>query len=261
MDSSLSPSTPDCKQTSSLVCWIRTCLFLPLFFGTLLFFHPLQWLASLVGYSAHKSILDAMNFCILQCLRVSGARIAISGLEKLPAGRPFVLVSNHQSMFDIPLIIWTLRDRHPKFIAKKELGRGIPSISFALRTMGSVLIDRGNPAEAMVAIRKFALRCKADGFSPCIFPEGTRARDGVLKRFKTAGVLGLLEELPEYPVVVAVLKNSWQLVRYNLWPVPSPLVLEFQILDFHEKAIHEESSVRAWENRIRSALGHQRLEE
>ena len=55
-----------------------------------------------------------------------------------------------------------MRQFHPKFISKKELGKGIPSVSFNLRHGGSALIDRKNPMQAVEAIRKLALYCKGE---------------------------------------------------------------------------------------------------
>ena len=64
--------------------------------------------------------------------------------------QPYIIVCNHQSLYDIPPLIWYLRQIHPKFISKKELGRGIPSVSFNLRHGGSLLIDRAKAKDALV---------------------------------------------------------------------------------------------------------------
>ena len=50
--------------------------------------------------------------------------------EENSKGQPIIVVSNHQNMMDIPPLIWYFRHQHAKFISKKELGRGIPSVSF-----------------------------------------------------------------------------------------------------------------------------------
>ena len=68
---------------------------------------------------------------------------------------PLIIVSNHQSMNDIPPIIWYMRKYHPKFVSKIELGKGIPSVSYNLRHGGSALIDRKDSKQALVAIARF----------------------------------------------------------------------------------------------------------
>ena len=104
-------------------------LFYILFGSTLLFFHPLQWLAYKLGGSAsHRGVVNIMNLCLLRCLHVLGTRISYQTRQKLPQKTAAILISNHQSMFDIPIISWYLRTMKPKFISKIELGSGIPSI-------------------------------------------------------------------------------------------------------------------------------------
>ena len=127
-------------------------IFYIFFFINLLVFHPIQWLSlKLGGYEAHKKSVDIFNFFLLRCLNLLGTRFSIDSPYEIPVDRPCIFVANHQGMYDIPPIIWYFRRHHPKFVSKKELGKGIPSISFNLRHGGSILIDRKNrtgiPAE------------------------------------------------------------------------------------------------------------------
>lgn len=211
--------------------WLITPLYLVLFWSILLVFHPLQMVALLFGYSAHKVVLDLMNLAIITNFRTMGTRFRVRISERIPRDRPLILVSNHQSMYDIPLIIWYLRSIHPKFVAKRELGRGIPSISFALRNMGSVLVDRGNQRQALAAIGEFGELVVQRSHSACIFPEGTRARDGHMKRFKPAGLMMLIKHMPGAVIVPIALNGSWELLRYNFMPVPFGTHLSFEVLD------------------------------
>src|SRR5699024_4853508 len=116
-----------------------------LVFGlVLLIFHGIQWICLKgFGYQAHKKSVDILNWFLLRCLNILGTRFKIDIKAEIPEKVPVIIVSNHQSMWDIPPIIWHLRKYHPKFISKKALGKGIPSISFNLKYGGSVLIDRG----------------------------------------------------------------------------------------------------------------------
>lgn len=125
----------------------------------------------------------------------------------------FLLVTNHQSLLDIPLLIDVFPERRIRFVAKKELGLGIPFISLILRSQGHALITRkGDATRAMRAILRMARRCEAEGSCPTIFPEGTRSRDGEVHEFHTAGVRKILDETP-LPMVVAVLDGGWRLAK------------------------------------------------
>ena len=201
--------------------FLLTPFFLLFFFSTLVFFHPLLVIADkFLGYKYHMSVLKLMNKFILFELQFIGTKFIISLPYDLPRDRPVIIVSNHQSMFDIPLILINFTELDPKFIAKVELSRGIPSISYALRNMGSAIIDRKDQKKAIETIERFADSIKAKKIAACIFPEGTRARDGKLKKFKSAGLHTLIKKMPEAVIVPLVISGSWELLRYNFWPVP-----------------------------------------
>jgi 1-acyl-sn-glycerol-3-phosphate acyltransferase len=107
-----------------------------------------------------------------------------------------------------------------KYVAKRQLARGLPSISYNLRAGGSAIIDRGDREQAVGEIRALAERAQARGRSVAIFPEGTRARDGRLKEWKPAGALELLASAPALPVLPVAIDDSWKVVRHGLLPVP-----------------------------------------
>ena len=125
-----------------------------------------------------------MNFFLLRCLNFLGIQIHFDRPRNLTIGKPLIIVANHQSTYDIPPIIWYLKKFHPKFISKKQLGRGIPGVSFNLRNGGSVLIDRSRPEESIELIKIFAQKLERNKWSAVIFPEGTRSQDGKPKKFQ-----------------------------------------------------------------------------
>ena len=129
-----------------------------LLFGfTLVIFHAIQWICfNLFGYEAHKKSVDALCFFLVKNTFVLGTKYKVRGLEKIPAGVPIIIVSNHQSFYDIIIIGWFLRKIHPKYISKIELSKGVPSISYNLNHGGSVLINRKNPKQSLTEIRKLA---------------------------------------------------------------------------------------------------------
>ena len=200
--------------------WLLTPLHLVVFMTVLLIFHVAQMVALAFGYAAHKRVVDYLNLGVLASLKVVGARIDFDCAQALPSELPLIVVANHQSMYDIPMLGWMLREHHPKFVAKIELTKGLPSISYNLRHGGSVSIDRSDARAAMRAIQKFGKTVEEHRYAACIFPEGTRARDGVMKEFNHAGLLALIRTTPSAVIVPVAIDGSWELMRYRMRPVP-----------------------------------------
>ena len=202
-----------------------------IFFGlTLLVFHPIQWLCfNLFGYQAHKTSVDALQFCLLRCLNVLGTRFSWSNPYSISTDQPLLIVSNHQSMYDISPIMWYLRRHHVKFVSKKELGKGIPSVSYNLRHGGSVLIDRKNPRQALPAMTKFGAYIESNNRAAVIFPEGTRSKNGTPKPFKTKGLQLLFDTVPSAIVVPITVNNSWKMLRYGKFPLGIRNHLKFEV--------------------------------
>lgn len=193
-----------------------------LIFGlTIVIFHPVQWICfNLFGYGAHKKSVDYLNWCLLRCLNLLGTVIKYENYTTLPEKAPVIIVSNHQSQWDIPPIIWYLRKYHPKFISKKELGKGIPSISYNLRHGGSILIDRKNPRQAIGEMLKFSKYLQKHNRAGVIFPEGTRSKTGEPKPFRRTGLETLFKKLPNGYVIPVTINNSWKLQKWGMFPIP-----------------------------------------
>ena len=188
---------------------LLTPIFYMLFIGLLIAFHPIQYMClRFFGYHTHKNSVDLLNWCLMQCMRIMGTQISFLNFHELPDGVPKIFVCNHQSMWDISPLIWKLKSYHMKFISKKELSKNIPSVSFNLKHGGSVTIDRSNPIEAKNKIKKFAKYINTHNYSVCIFPEGSRSRDGKLKPFKIGGIQTMLEIMPNALIVPIAIKNT-----------------------------------------------------
>ncbi|MDC3132707.1 1-acyl-sn-glycerol-3-phosphate acyltransferase [Flavobacteriaceae bacterium] len=170
-----------------------------------------------------------MTWFSLRCLNLLGTRIAFEWETPIPKNTPLIIVSNHQSTYDIPPIMWHLRKHHPKFISKKELGKGIPSVSFNLRNGGSVLINRKKLKKSLQEIKVFAEKVHENKWSAVIFPEGTRSKNEIKKKFHTAGLLTLMESMPDALIVPISIQNSWQLAKYNYLPIPMGIKLKFKV--------------------------------
>ena len=141
-----------------------------LLFGLLLvIFHPIQWICfNAFGYKAHKRSVDILNFFLVCTYYVLGDRVIFINKQNLPIGRPIIFVANHQSMYDIPVMIWFLRKYHAKFISKIELAKGIPSISYNLRHGGAANIDRKDARQSITEIAALGTRMKERKWSAMI---------------------------------------------------------------------------------------------
>lgn len=192
-----------------------------LIFGLILcVFHVIQWICfNVFGYQAHKKSVDYLNLSLVRCTQILGTTYKIENLEFVPKGVPVIIVANHQSMYDVPLIIWFLRRLHPKFISKKELGKGIPSVSYNLRHGGSVLIDRKDPQQALPEIKKVAEYIEKYNRSVVIFPEGTRSKTGEPKKFSENGLKTLYQNAPSAYILPVTINNSWKLVKFGTFPM------------------------------------------
>ncbi|WP_269224454.1 lysophospholipid acyltransferase family protein [Flavobacterium sp. IMCC34518] len=185
----------------------------------LVVFHPIQWICLHVfGYQAHKKSVDYLNFILLRIVLLLGVTFSFENRERIPKGVPIIFVANHQSLYDIIAMIWFLRKFHPKFVSKKELGKGVPSVSFNLRHGGSVLIDRKDPKQAIPSIKKMANYIEKHKRSAVIFPEGTRSRTGKPKEFAQTGLKILCKNAPSAYVVPISINNSWKLMKYGTFP-------------------------------------------
>lgn len=197
-----------------------TVLYFICFGLTLIIFHPIQWFCfNVLGYQAHKVSVDWLQFSLMRCLNVLGTRFTFTNPYHIETDQPLIIVANHQSMYDISPIMWYMRKHHPKFIAKKELGKGIPSVSYNLRHGGSVLIDRKNARQAFPAIMKFGEYIEETKRAAVIFPEGTRSKNGIPKPFQTKGLEVLIKKIPSGTIVPISINNSWKMLRYGKFPM------------------------------------------
>jgi 1-acyl-sn-glycerol-3-phosphate acyltransferase len=186
----------------------------------LVIFHPIQWICfNWFGYQAHKKSVDYLNLGLLTCTRILGTTYSFEGRERLPKNAPLIIVANHQSLYDIVAIIWFMRKCHPKFVSKKELGKGIPSVSYNLRHGGSVLIDRKDPKQAIPVIKGMSEYIEKHSRSAVIFPEGTRSKTGHPKEFAQSGLKILCKYAPSAYVVPLTINNSWKMVKYGFFPL------------------------------------------
>ncbi len=165
-------------------------------------FLPLKRRLRLLGWVAARSL----GHFLAAAKAYVGIRLAYEYDRGLALPARCIVVANHQSLLDIPILLhYFTGARSLLFVAKKELGMGIPLISSVLRIQGHALVDRrGHPAASMRSLARFAQYAARNGFSPAIFPEGTRSKDGSVGKFHSAGLRRINEYEPLPLLVVAI---------------------------------------------------------
>jgi 1-acyl-sn-glycerol-3-phosphate acyltransferase len=200
--------------------WLFTVPFLLAFALILLVFDLAQRVARLFGRRPHEYVAGALQRALVYSFAICGTRLLVERSPAVRSDAAYLIIGNHQSMFDIPIFGALFFGNFPKYVSKRSLARWIPSISYNLRHGGHALIDRSDGDQAVAAIQALAADVRARGVSAVIFPEGTRGRHGSLGRFRRRGTLALLDAAPDTPVVPVCIDHSWRLLRHNLLPVP-----------------------------------------
>ena len=133
-------------------------------------------------------------------LFVSRVKISVKGWSNIDPSAPYIYMPNHQSNFDIPVLLGHLAVQF-RWLAKVELFK-IPIFGRAMRKAGYIRIDRNNRESAIKSLNVAANQIKS-GVSVLIFPEGTRSRDGKIRPFKKGGFVMAIESgVPIVPVVI-----------------------------------------------------------
>lgn len=200
--------------------WILTIPFLLAFGLALVLFDIAGRIVRPFSLRAFEAVMAALQRTLIALFFISGTRLEVERAPTIEPRRGYAVIANHQSMFDIAVIGGLLFTNYPKYVAKRELGRWIPSISLNLRHGGNALIDRKDRSQAVEAITTMARAAQDRNVSVVIFPEGARSRDGSLRTFKRGGSTALLQAADSLSVIPAAIDGSWKLLRHNLCPVP-----------------------------------------
>jgi len=192
--------------------WLTTIPTVAAFGLALGVFHLIALAALPFGKRPFEKVMAALQRTLISVFAISGVRVDTKGRDGFAPTGGYIFVSNHQSMFDVPIFGGLLGHNYPKYVAKSELAKGIPSISLNLRHGGNALIERG--------IREMAAEAERRDVSVVIFPEGTRARIGELGNFRVGGLAAIMEEAPNLEIIPTAIDGSWRVFQRNMFPVP-----------------------------------------
>ncbi len=182
------------------------------------------------GVSIASSLFDRRGYFAHGCartwsrliLKTTGVRVTVEGLERIAPGITYVFVSNHQSIYDTPVIFASL-PYQLRIIAKESLAR-FPVLGWHLRRGGHLFVDRRHPDRRGILRRWRAL--VSEGLSLIIYAEGGRSRDGRVAPFKGGSFLLAIEAgLPIVPVAIIGTRNVMPKDRLRTEPASVTLII------------------------------------
>lgn len=155
---------------------------------------------------------------------LAGARVTVKGLENIPQQGSVVFVGNHQSMFDIPVMVAKV-NRPIGFIAKEEM-RKVPVLSSWIVALGSFFLPRGESRKSLEVVIQASKLLKEYCHALVIFPEGTRSEDGSIRAFKP-GSLKIAMRSGASLVPFAIDKTYELMPKGRNWFIPQDVTLTF----------------------------------
>jgi 1-acyl-sn-glycerol-3-phosphate acyltransferase len=167
---------------------------------------------------------DIVNNWARKVVLNTGSKITIIGQEKIPEHISLVFVGNHQSFFDVPILLGWL-NKPLSFIAKKELLK-MPLLRSWMQEIKCIFLDRQNPREGLKAITDGVSLLKK-GNCVAIFPEGTRSKDGQLGEFK-AGALRLATKsnAPIIPITIIDTYKIFEGNKFGITATPIKIIVD-----------------------------------
>jgi 1-acyl-sn-glycerol-3-phosphate acyltransferase len=134
----------------------------------------------------------------------------------VPTKPGVLVVMNHQSLFDIPLVVQTMAgEGYPRIVTRSRYARWIPLISHMVRLYEYPVVDPTAGSEEMRRALEDIASIARDSVVPlCVFPEGSRSKNGEIGRFKR-GALGAILAAREWSVYVYVADGFWRAARYR----------------------------------------------
>jgi len=172
----------------------------------------------------------AANNWAKNILRIAGIKVIIEGIKPKDNGQSYIFISNHSSLWDIPILLHGTNCK-ASIVYKKELEK-VPIFGWSLKKSPFIAVDRGNPRNAMNSIEEATKSIKA-GTSIIVFPEGTRTIDTKMIPFKRGAFL--IASKSGNPIIPLTIVGSGELSNGGLFFKPKPVKLIFHPIIENEK--------------------------
>jgi 1-acyl-sn-glycerol-3-phosphate acyltransferase len=181
-------------------------------------------------------------------LIVSRIKVSVKGLSNIDHSKSYIFMSNHQSNFDIPVLLGHLKVQF-RWLAKMELFK-IPIFGHAMRKAGYISIDRLNRESAFESLKIAARKIKS-GVSVMIFPEGTRSLDGKIRPFKKGGfVLAIDSGVPIVPIVLTGTRSIMTKGSFRINPGNVSMIIHQPI----QTSVYTRQTKEALMQRVRGVI-------
>jgi 1-acyl-sn-glycerol-3-phosphate acyltransferase len=199
---------------------------------------------------------DKMIFCkysrkwSVKLLKIAGVRVIISGADYLDNSKNYIIITNHSSLFDIPILLASL-NFNVVIMYKKEL-ENIPVFGWALRRSPFIAVERADAHSAMDSIDHTVRLIQGD-VSVIIFPEGTRSADGKLGTFKRGAFLvAIKSHKPIIPITIVGSSKLLQSKKFRFQSGEVRLVIHEPIIEVNTSNRLEE---KAFIESVREMIG------
>ena len=220
-----------------------------------IYFYILLWIGLLLTIPAiliveatglfSKSKAEALAYSVARLwgrsvVWISGSKIEVEGQENIPKEGSVLFISNHQSNFDIPVLIGYVNSPMG-FLAKEEIKK-IPILARWMRHINCVFMDRTNPRASLKSIGQ-AAQIVAEGHPMCVFPEGTRSGSGSMGEFK-AGAFKIFTKSKAVVLPVAI-EGTWRIQgKDSLGVKPARVkVSVLKAVDFGDLSLRDTSAI------------------
>ena len=197
-------------------------IFIPLFVLSTIFFIFLGIVIIFLSGPDAANRIAGRGWARFNCF-ITPIKVDVIGRENIVAHQSYVVVANHQSLFDI-FLLWGFLGIDTRWVMKKEL-RKVPLFGLAGKLGGNIYIDRSDKKGAYERLKE-ARKIMVNGVSLIMLPEGTRSRDGKLREFKKgAFVMALDTGIPLLPVSIVDTRHILPPGTLNLFPGRATLVI------------------------------------
>ena len=181
-----------------------------------LFVAPCVWLFPSTRIPVLTRWLKTMAWLVTRPIQFFGGCVIPRPPRIVPGGPGILIVMNHQSLFDIPLVIQTVAQDYPRIVTRKRyIERWIPVISQMIRLYQYPVVDpSANADEIRKSLDDLEEAARTTDVPLAVFPEGTRTRNGEIGRFRKGGLARILAARP-WTVYVFVVDGFWRAPKFK----------------------------------------------
>ena len=175
---------------------------------------PWTWVRPSRRVAILSTWLQALAWLVTRPISaIGGAYLPVP--PQVPFEPGILIVMNHQSMFDIPMVVKAVRSGYPRIVTRKRYSRWIPLISHLLRLYQYPIVDpKGKASDILRSLDEIGESARTSDVPLALFPEGTRTKDGEIGRFRKNGTQAILRARP-WNVYVLVVDGFWAVAKFK----------------------------------------------